>query len=389
MTGWVWLSIRARRLGGRSLDQVGIGVVGSAGVIGRKHAAEAAELPNTRLVAVHDLDAGAAGEQAAELGARFHTTLDDLLDDPEIDAVTIATPHPLHMPVALDAFSAGKHVLTEKPITATPSEADRMVSAAAEAGVKLGVVYQNRFRPDLMRIHEMAAGGELGELYRTVLDAASFRSQAYYDSGGWRGTWDGEGGGVLLNQGIHYLDMFQWLGGMPAAVTGHVSALTHDIEVEDSASALLEYPNGAHGFLHCNTTQAPSQTRLELWGDKCGVVVTDDAVRFYRPEVGLREFSARENTQPFDKPEVSVLPLLPGASQADHKDAVADFAQAVIEDREPAAPGEEGVKGLELAAAVIYSGCIGEQVKLPLDRDAYDALLAQLRAGRKLGANTG
>ena len=188
------------------MDQVGIGIVGSSGVIGRRHSAEVSALANTRLVAIHDLNAEAAAEQAAEMGVRFHADLDDLLGDPDIEAVTIATPHPHHLPVALEAFAAGKHVLTEKPITATPSEADQMVSAAAEAGVKLGVVYQNRFRPELKRIREMVEGGELGEIYRTVLDAASYRSQAYYDSGGWRGTWQGEGGGVLLNQGIHYID---------------------------------------------------------------------------------------------------------------------------------------------------------------------------------------
>ena len=366
------------------MDQVGIGVVGSSGVIGRRHTAEVASLPNTRLVAIHDLNAEAAAEQAAEMGVRFHAALDDLLGDPDVEAVTIATPHPHHLPVALKAFAAGKHVLTEKPITATPSEADRMVSGAAEAGVKLGVVYQNRFRPDLLRIHEMIEGGDLGELYRTVLDAASFRSQAYYDSGGWRGTWKGEGGGVLLNQGIHYIDMFQWLGGMPTSLTGHVSALMHDIEVEDAASALLEYPNGAHGFLHCSTVQAPSRTRLELWGEKCGVVVSDDDVKLYRPEVGLRAFSEREKGTPFAKPEIAVMPLETGVSTAEHSDTIEDFAQAIIDDREPAAPGEEGVKGLELAAAIIYSGCTGTKATFPLDRDKYDDLLSELRAGRRL-----
>ena len=303
---------------------------------------------------------------------------------PDIEAVTIATPHPHHLPVALQAFAAGKHVLTEKPITATPSEADEMVSAAAEAGVKLGVVYQNRFRPELIRIREMIDGGEFGELYRTVLDAASYRSQAYYDSGGWRGTWQGEGGGVLLNQGIHYIDYFQWLGGMPVALTARVTALMHDIEVEDSASALLEYENGAHGFLHCSTVQAPSRTRLELWGEKCGVVVTDDDVTLYRPEVGLREFSERERETPFAKPEIEVAPMELGVSSADHINTIDDFAQAILDDREPAAPGEEGVKGLELAAAIIYSGCTGERATFPLDRDKYDDLLAELRAGRSL-----
>ena len=184
--------------------------------------------------------------------------------------------------------------------------------------MKLGVVYQNRFRPDLMRIREMIEGGELGELYPHGARRRQLPTAAYYDSGGWRGTWQGEGGGVLLNQGIHYIDMFQWLGGMPIALTGRVNALMHDIEVEDSASALLEYENGAHGFLHCSTVQAPSQTRMELWGEKCGVVVTDDDVKLYRPEVGLREFSEREKEAPFAKPEITVMPLETGVSTADH-----------------------------------------------------------------------
>ena len=375
------------------MDRLGIGVVGSSGVIGQKHADEVATLSNTRLVAVHDLNSEVAKQQATEYGAQFYGSLDDLLADPEIVAITVATPHPLHLSVALQAFSAGKHVLTEKPITSTPSEADSMVEAAKKAGVTLGVVYQNRFRPELLRIRELVENDELGEIYRTVLDSASYRSQAYYDSGGWRGTWNGEGGGVLLNQGIHYLDMFQWLGGMPVTVTGHVSALMHDIEVEDSASALLEYPNGAHGFIHCTTVQAPSQTRLELWGEKGGVVVTDEKVVHFKSEIGLREFSATEKDNPFAKLEITDGPLLDNStggstplpiSPANHQDAVSDFAQAILEGREPSAPGEEGVKGLELAASIIYSGCIGEKVNLPIDRLEYDTLLEELQGGRQL-----
>ena len=375
------------------MEQVGIGVVGSAGSIGRKHAAEVASLPNARLIAVHDINATGAEEQAAELGARSYGTLAGLLGDPEVDAVTIATPHPLHMPVALEAFDRRKHVLTEKPIAATLTQADEMVAAARKAGVTLGVVFQHRFRPEINRMHELIQEGALGKLYRTTLVQAAFRAQAYYDSGDWRGTWDGEGGGVLLNQGIHQVDILQWLGGMPTTVIGQVSTLMHDIEVEDSASALLEYENGAHGFLHCNTVQGPTRTRLELWGDKGGVVVTNDSARFYKPEVGLREFNRREHGKRSAKPDVAVGPLpaaegaIPGerpaieVSTADHQDVIADFAQAIIDDREALAPGEEGVKGLELAAAVIYSGCTGRPAMLPLDRVAYDDLLAELQAG--------
>lgn len=367
--------------------QIGIGVIGSSGVIGQKHVSEVQSLPNTKLVAIHDINTDSLNLQSLELGVPCYQDLTELLENQEVEAVTIATPHPLHLSVALEAFKHGKHVLTEKPITSTLSEADLMVSSAKNAGVKLGVIYQNRLRKDLIKIHEMIEDGELGDIYRTSLDASSFRSQAYYDSGGWRGTWEGEGGGVLLNQGIHYIDMFMWLAGMPKKITGHVSSLMHNIEVEDAASALFEYENGAHGYLHCNTVQPPSMTKIELWGEKAGMVITDTSITLYKPETGLREFSKREQSNPFAKPDITIEKGLDqiDIEQADHKDAISDFAEAVIDDREPAATGEEGVKGLEIATSIIFSGCTNKTVDLPPDRTAYDDLLNQLKSGRLLG----
>ena len=377
--------------------QIGIGVIGSSGVIGQKHVSEVQSLPNTKLVAIHDINTHSLKQQSLELGVQYYQNLTELLENQEVEAITIATPHPLHLSVALEAFKHGKHVLTEKPITSTLSEADLMVSSAKKAGVKLGVIYQNRLRKDLKKIHEMIEDGELGDIYRTSLDASSFRSQAYYDSGGWRGTWEGEGGGVLLNQGIHYIDMFMWLAGMPKKITGHVSSLMHNIEVEDAASALFEYENGAHGYLHCNTVQPPSMTKIELWGEKSGIVITDTNITLYKPEIGLREFSEREQSNPFAKPDITIKKLGSATNkkgldqidieQADHKDAISDFAEAVIDDREPAATGEEGVKGLEIATSIIFSGCTNKTVELPPDRAAYDDLLNQLKSGRLLGRN--
>jgi predicted dehydrogenase len=137
------------------LEKVGLGVVGPSGVIGHKHVREIAASASARLVAIHDVNAEVADQQAKELSTRFYPALDDMLDDPEVDAITIATPHPTHLPIALQAFGAGKHVLTEKPIAATPSEADEMVKAARQAGLKLGVVFQNRFRPEAIRIRQL------------------------------------------------------------------------------------------------------------------------------------------------------------------------------------------------------------------------------------------
>ena len=366
------------------MDKVGLGVVGPSGVIGRQHVEEIAASAIARLVAIYDVNTEAAERQAAELGARSYPTLDDLLGDPAVDAITIATPHPLHHAIAMQAFRAGKHVLSEKPIAATPSEADQMVQAARDAGLKLGVVFQNRFRPEAIRVRQMVQDGTLGELYRTSMLYAGFRSQEYYDSAPWRGTWSGEGGGALFNQGIHLLDLFQWLGGMPTLVHGQAGTLMHDIEVEDSASALLEYENGAHGMVHCNTVQAPSQTRTELWGEKGGIVIADGRVRFFKLDVGLREFSAQEQGDASATPGVSEEPLGMDVTKANHADSIEDFARSIIDDREPAATGQEGVKSLELAAAIIYSSCKGRPVTLPLDRAAYDELLGELKQRHRL-----
>ena len=222
------------------MDTVGMAIVGSAGVIGRRHISDLLQMNSANLIGIHDIDTEAAKAQAREHGVRFYQTMEDILLDEDVAAITIGIPHPLHHTIALQAFQAGKHVLTEKPITSSLTEADDMVAAARKAGVTLGVVFQHRFRPEIARMHELIEAGTLGGLYRTILVQAAFRSQFYYDSGGWRGTWGKEGGGVLINQSVHYLDLFQWLGGMPSVVHGLAGTLAHDIEVEDSASAVLD-----------------------------------------------------------------------------------------------------------------------------------------------------
>ena len=249
------------------MSEVGLAIVGSAGVIGRTHVSDLQNMESARLVGVHDVNTEGARTQAQEHGVRFYQTLEDVLVDPDVDAITIGTPHPLHPTIAMAAFQAGKHVLTEKPIASTLTQADEMVAAARKAGVTLGVVFQHRFRPEVNRMRELIEAGALGRLYRTILVQAAFRSQAYYETAAWRGTWGLEGGGVLLNQSVHFIDLLQWLGGMPRVVHGMASTLAHDIEVEDAASALLEYEDGGHGMVHCDTVQFPSQEQLELWGE--------------------------------------------------------------------------------------------------------------------------
>ena len=174
-----------------------------------------------------------------------------------VDAVVIATPHPSHAEITTRAADAGKHVLTEKPMSVTPSEAVAMIQACRDAGVKLGVLFNQRFRPEAVMMRELIDSGAIGKVYRTSMTSVMLRTQDYYDRLDWRGTWQEEGGGALLNQGIHAIDLLQWLGGMPRCVFGVVSTLRHNIEVEDFSTALLQYEGGGQGTLHCSTSAGP------------------------------------------------------------------------------------------------------------------------------------
>ncbi len=288
-------------------NTVGMAVVGSAGIIGRQHAAEIVDADGARLVAVTDLDSEVAQQQAAELGARHHHTLEEVLADGEVDAITIATPHPSHHPIALKAFRAGKHVLCEKPIAVTPRQADEIVRGAEEAGVTLGVAYQNRWRPEVREMKRMLDVGAVGEVYHTLLSFPDYRNNAYFKTAPWRGTWEHEGGGVLFNQGVHMLDVFQWVGGMPVSVTGIARTQAHDIEVEDVASALVEYANGGQGMIYCSTVQAPGQFQLEVWGDKGGLVVCDQTLTYYKLESSLKRFT--DEGKAFHRPPYTTEPI--------------------------------------------------------------------------------
>ncbi len=367
-----------------TVDQVRMAVVGSAGVIGHFHVAEIVELESTVLIGVQDVNEVGARGQAEELGVKHYATLDDVLGDAEVDAITIATPHPLHRDVALKAYEAGKHVLSEKPIAESPSKADEMVEGAKAAGVVLGVVFQQRFRPEVARMHHMVQEGAVGRIYRSSLVFHNYRSQGYYNSAEWRGTWAGEGGGVLMNQAPHFIDMFQWICGMPVTVQGSVANLMHNIEVEDSATAVLDYADGAQGFIHCNTVQTPTVQMLEVWGDKGSLLLKDNKLTHQQFETPLKSFSDADEALSSNGPVSHSEPVELEDRPAVHGDTIDEFARALMEGRDPAVPGAEGAKSLELAAAIILSGSRGERVDIPVDRKAYDELLSELRERKGL-----
>ncbi len=359
---------------------IGLAVIGSTGVIGRVHIDAIAQLDSCRLVGIYARRRAALLEQADELDTTAYPTLEDALSDGAVDAVVIATPHPSHREITLRAAEAGKHVLVEKPMAVTPSEADDMIRACRAAGVKLGVLFNNRFRAEAIRMRQMIDNGAIGRIYRTSMTSAMIRSQDYYDRLDWRGTWADEGGGALINQGIHAIDMLQWLGGMPKTVIGLASTLRHRVEVEDFATAILQYKGDGQGTLHCSTAQAPNHQRLELWGENGAIVMDDWTVTLHRLDTPVQEFIDTDMAASYDSPGVITGTFEPASQIGTHAPAIDDFAKSIIENRDPAITGEDGLGSQELVAAVTLSAYAGRPVALPVDRQEYDALMAELRA---------
>jgi len=230
------------------MTKIRYGIVGTGGM-GSGHARTMQSIEECSLTAVCDIVPEVAEAVGEEYNVPFFTDYHDLIDSDLVDAVMVATPHYFHPEICIYAMERGKPVISEKPIAVTVSGADAMVEAAQRTGVPFAVMHQSRSEPIWQAAWDLVKSGRLGELYRTMLVYADFRSQAYYNSAGWRATWDGEGGGVLINQSPHSLDRFTWLGGLPNRVTAFNATRNHRIEVEDVAAAMLEYPNGAVGYV--------------------------------------------------------------------------------------------------------------------------------------------
>ncbi|HUW81357.1 MAG TPA: Gfo/Idh/MocA family oxidoreductase [Phycisphaerae bacterium] len=360
--------------------KIRFGVIGAAGVIGRTHVqAVLANKSRAELVAVNDIDVPKLEGMAAELGVRAYHDYRKLCADPDIDAVMIGTPHPLHPAQALAAIKHGKHVLTEKAIAGRLSQGHKMVEAARKARLKIGVCFQHRQAPWVVQAKRMIDRGMLGPLYRIVCEGSAFKAQRYYASAAWRGTWDGEEGGVLVNQAPHPIDTMIYLSGMPSRVWAVNRSQKHRIPVEDTASALLEYPNGCQGILHWNTTQIPNTSRYEFYGDRGALIVDDDGMKFYKPQMPISRFiTTFKGSNIYGKPDhVVSVPKLPKV-QGGHVGLVVNFCKAITDGDKLVCSGNEGLASLELTNAMVLSSYTGTIVKLPLNERRYDQLVRKL-----------
>ena len=363
------------------MDIVRFGIVGVGGM-GNGHARNMPKVPEARLMAVCDVSPEAlqAAMDAYEVpGFATHT---ELLDSGLVDAIIIATPHYFHPPIAADAMHRGIHVISEKPIAVTVSGADKMIQTAQETGVVFAVMFQQRSTPIHQAAKKLVDEGHLGPIYRTLLIDSHFRSQAYYNSASWRATWKGEGGGVLLNQAPHGMDIFTWLGGMPSRVTAQVSTRQHHIEVEDQAAAILEYPNGAIGYLLETVNEAPTSTRIELCGELGKLVIDDQGLRFWEIKPGVRAFSDTTDAM-WGRPDVTQVEVPLEERETGHAAIVRNVANAIMSGEALISPGPEALAGLELANAMLLSGHKDKPVDIPLDRAEYDAFIAEKQASSK------
>lgn len=368
-------------------ERVRFGVIGTGGM-GSGHCSMIPSIPETELTATCDVDPKTRQAISEKYGVPTFESHIELLESGLVDAVVIATPHYFHPSIAIDAFERGIHVLTEKPIGVTVGSADAMIAAAKTSGLTFGIMYQMRGEPQNLLARAIIESGQIGEIYRTNLTMGWYRSQAYYDSGGWRATWAGEGGGVLINQSPHCLDLFSWLGGLPSSITARTNTRRHDIEVEDEAVALLEYPNGATGYIYASTNEVPQSQRIEICGDKGKIVLDYDKLTVYEVDTPIQQFTV-ENTSMWAAPKASPVPLEvpPMGEIKGHGVITQNFARAILYKEPLLAPGEEGLNALELINGIILSGKTGKSVSLPVDRAEYEALMNTLKANSRHKAN--
>lgn len=365
------------------MDRVRLGVVG-LGNMGSTHIqGHLPQLPRLELTAVCDTNpARMEGYDAA----KFDTS-EDLIRSGLVDAVLVCTPHYAHTTIGIDAMEQGLHLLVEKPISVHKADALRLISAHRE-GLVFAAMFNQRTDPRYRKVRDLVQSGELGEIRRaswTITDW--FRTAAYYASGGWRATWAGEGGGVLLNQCPHNLDLFQWILGLPDRVTAHLGlGRFHDIEVEDQVTAFLEWADGKTAVFTTTTGEAPGTNRLEIAGDRGKLVVEHGAITLWRTRGSVEAFL---NSDPgsFSTPEVwkCEVPPAPGGG-GQHVEILRNFADAILDGTPLIAPAEEGIASVELANAMILSGLQRRTVDLPLDASEYEAVLKGLIAGSRAKA---
>lgn len=369
------------------MNKVRIGIVG-IGNMGYTHAQQilAGKINRLELAAVADMNPAKLARVPQVKGFK---TAEEMMASGLIDAILIATPHYDHTTIGIAALKAGLHVMVEKPISVHRADCERLIAAykGREKKQVFAAMFNQRTDRYYQKIRELIQSGELGEVRRVNWIITNwFRTHAYYASGGWRATWAGEGGGVLLNQCPHNLDLFQWMFGMPVKISAKCAfGKYHDIEVEDDVTAVMEFKNGATGVFITSTGEAPGTNRLEITGERGRVVYEDDKITYVRNEVPMGEFS-RTTTESFSRPATWDISVPAAGHGGQHNEVLQNFVEAILDGAKLVAPAPEGIHSVELANAMILSGWTDKPVTLPIDGKKYERLLkAKIAESAKKG----
>ncbi|MGZ3611229.1 MAG: Gfo/Idh/MocA family protein [Ktedonobacteraceae bacterium] len=344
------------------------GIVG-CGVIGPVHAEAIASLPNTQLVSVVDINSREAQKLASQYGARPYTQLQDMLDNEPVDVVIICTPSGLHGGLACQVMRSGRHVIVEKPMEITREAIDEMLRVQQATGVKLAVISQHRFDQASLQVRELVEGKAFGRLVLGNAIVPWWRSQQYYDSGDWRGTWKLDGGGVLMNQSIHSIDLLQWFMGPVKSVFAYTDTLVHRMETEDVAVAVLRFADGALGTIAATTGAYPGvTTRIEIFGDKGSAVIENDRLSFLhlarddKQSISSYGVAPQERKQHEDTGSTSQNPAALSASS--HALQIADMIRAIREDGTPLVDGYAARQPVEIILSIYESARLQKEVTL-------------------------
>ena len=378
------------------MNKVRFGIIG-IGKMGSQHCLRFTNglIKNAVLTAVCDISPERkkwAEEKLAPKGVAFFDDYKALIDSGLTDAVLIATPHYFHPVMAIYALEHGQHTLIEKPAGVyTKAVREMNETAAGHPELVFGIMYNQRTNKLYRFAKELVESGRLGTIKRINWIITNwYRPQAYYDQGGWRGTWAGEGGGVLINQCPHQLDLFQWLGGMPLSVTAHAEVgKNRNINVENDVTAFMEYASGATGVFITSTHDFPGTNRLEIDADKGKLVIDGSKLTFTELEISETEFNATNKKFMPRIPSRKIKKRIGLLGQAkmflfeQHTGILNNFVSAIINKTPLIAPGADGIKGLTISNAIHLSAWTGEKVEIPFDEDKFIAELEKRKAEEK------
>ena len=360
------------------MERVRLGIIG-VGNMGSSHIKNSVngKMPEIVITAVADIKPDRlqwAKEQLPEV--KTFNTASELMDSGEVDAVLIATPHYDHPPLVIEALEKGLHVMSEKPAGVYTKQVREMNAVADKSDKIFAIMFNQRTNCLYRKAHEIVHSGKYGELKRvTWIITDWYRTQAYYNSGGWRATWSGEGGGVLLNQCPHQLDLWQWICGMPEKITAVChEGKWHNIEVEDDVMIYAEYPNGATGTFITTTGDYPGTNRLEITLDKAKIICENGKLTLCEVSQSVTEYTKNAG-EGFGKIESETFDVELDGRNVQHPEVLNRFAGAILRGESLTADGQEGINGLMISNAAFLSSWLGKSVTLPIDEDLFYNML--------------